>query len=346
VRIGTEDEEERYDKVVYQDALVGNKFRDKIYWDGRFKERAKAYQASLDNFKAELIAGGVDPKQAQALKSEAIVNGSIASVQGKAAEAKERARAERADADGYAAWLEKQEAGNAAVLDELAGQEYAGMEAKIERMEQALNAKLTRQEGIGNSQVQHEREPICIAPAPTPKSWLSRLGLWFGIGFEAAKGAEDAANSTGIVTRSLDGGYVGVTAPRATRNLWELFGTRYSPPTISLAAAGGTLVRSAAKNGSVAFTFGVSFFVNAWDYTFGVRKEKNNLQSGVRCVDLGGYCARCCCRTSGGRGCCSRCSTFSRYNHNIDTRPCNNGDYCCRPVDIYRAWNRCRIGVA
>jgi hypothetical protein len=38
VRIVIEDEDERYDKVVYQEALTGDKFRDQIYWDGRFAD--------------------------------------------------------------------------------------------------------------------------------------------------------------------------------------------------------------------------------------------------------------------------------------------------------------------
>jgi len=60
-----------------------------------YGERAKAYQRALDNFKADLIASGVDPVKAQALKSQAIVNGSITSVLGKAEEAKEQAKAEK-----------------------------------------------------------------------------------------------------------------------------------------------------------------------------------------------------------------------------------------------------------
>ena len=45
-----------------------------------YKQRAKAYQASLDNFKASLIKSGLTPEEAAAAKTKALLGGSIPSV--------------------------------------------------------------------------------------------------------------------------------------------------------------------------------------------------------------------------------------------------------------------------
>jgi hypothetical protein len=74
-----------------------------------YKERAKAYQASLDNFKAGLIKNGFSEKEAGAIKSKAVLGGSIPSVASVVAD-RERSRAiedkmAREDAAEEAHWL-------------------------------------------------------------------------------------------------------------------------------------------------------------------------------------------------------------------------------------------------
>lgn len=71
---------------------------------------ARAYQASLDNFKATLIANGISEEQASVLKSQAIVNGSITSMLGAATSAVTQAKSvkeeEEARQEAYQEWRE------------------------------------------------------------------------------------------------------------------------------------------------------------------------------------------------------------------------------------------------
>ncbi|MBM3126844.1 MAG: hypothetical protein FJZ87_17545, partial [Chloroflexi bacterium] len=150
-----------------------------------YGERAKAYQRALDNFKADLIASGVDPVKAQALKSQAIVNGSITSVLGKAEEAKEQAKAEKeaeqAKQEAYAAFKEGEwdtSAADAWAANQAASHPNRAMDAKVARMEEEEGRQIAakRAEKIaivqtelpvtGISKVLAEPVPVIVPPPP------------------------------------------------------------------------------------------------------------------------------------------------------------------------------------
>jgi hypothetical protein len=79
-----------------------------------YKERAKAYQASLDNFKAGLIKNGFSEKEASRMKSNAVLGGSIPSVASVVASKNRSVAMEskmaREDAAEEARWLAMKEA--------------------------------------------------------------------------------------------------------------------------------------------------------------------------------------------------------------------------------------------
>jgi hypothetical protein len=104
-------------RIEKEDAKKGNRILS-------YKDRAKAYQASLDNFKAGLVANGFSEKEASALKSKAVLGGSIPSVASVVSNRDKNNAMEdkmaREDAAEEARWLAMKAAEEAKKAEELA----------------------------------------------------------------------------------------------------------------------------------------------------------------------------------------------------------------------------------
>ncbi|MCJ7433469.1 MAG: hypothetical protein MUO77_08285, partial [Anaerolineales bacterium] len=232
-----------------------------------YRRIAKAYQASMKAFKEKLIEKGLSATQASAFKSQAVKNGSISSVAGAAQAAVDKKKADQRIADKMAA---------IDAADEARWAEAQAVIAEREKIAEAEKQKMLDDFRAGEQQV-YEQNLSDIARTPEnslkPKSGWEKLALWVSGGFDAAQGVENTVNAASVVARPLEGGYVGVSAPRSIRDMFGLLGTRYKPSTISLSSTGSSLIKSSAKNGAVAFNFGVSLLTNIYDYHWGEDKD-------------------------------------------------------------------------
>ncbi len=103
------------------------------------------------------------------------------------------------------------------------------------------------------------------------------LGFWMANGFDLAQGVEDGVGASKMVVNSLDNGNIGFSGPRSIRDLFNINGTYYRPSTLGVSSAAKGIFKSAAKNGTVLFSFGVSTVVNIYDYQWGEHKDKGVL---------------------------------------------------------------------
>jgi len=178
------------ERIEKEDSKKGNRILS-------YKERAKAYQRSLDNFKASLIKSGLTPEEAAAAKTKALLGGSIPSVASVVA-AKNRNDAMEAkmaaeDAADEAKWLAAKKAQEAAQTPMPSGLSPEAQQAFL-RSSQAegwvgantlqLQEEYAHYLADQSEQAKQEGEKSSSNILEKARDWVSSPATWWGAGTE------------------------------------------------------------------------------------------------------------------------------------------------------------------